>query len=948
MRFLIRALTLAAVTAAVGCYALSPRPLDPAATLNDQASALYEHLLELLHSDAELGASESVTNNPLLQTYGAPFSSLDASENLNAPSTGVFRSHERLLADVFAEATVNPVTGPDANADGLSSSLHQRLYDWDSTVLRTLKPNDASFTATPAGIAALAEARAAILATTPANALTRASASASASALGDRCPHDLLRSVPLALPPVDRVLARRRAARALALDPSTPEHAGLLAATADAVVFPARRNGAATAAKLALLSSLPASQRADMLRYIAAGEPSTFACQQCQLMLNAIKDIIGVLAPPTVIKIMKPLCKTASQWIVPLVHRPVCDPAVPGECQAVCEGIMESWGGVAVELVAGLVLNPRLRCTQARACPADDPDTPIQPPFPATVVERSGPPRARGTSRILQLSDVHLDEFYEPGSRAECKMPVCCRGKAPAGTELAGPFGAFLCDAPEVLVQSAFAEIPLRNVSHVVFTGDSPAHDLWMQTKEGNLAVELKVTDWALEAAGVATAVHRAGATVHAPHTQAGRRSSTTAGRRFVKPRVSARDAAATELWQSLFRGENAGRIPQPSVPRTGRTAAANADADTDVRYWPVLGNHAGAPVDQFGGPAKDHWLYGAVAKNWSRFLPRSAVVSLTWGGFYTAVMEPGLHVIALQTNYYDPMNLYLLYAEHPDLAGQLGWLEHVLAQIEALGEKAIIIAHEPADTFATGYWPKRYLEIFSRYAKTITGSLFGHVHSDMFHVISKQSAAALTGQSAVAAAPARLAASALTGAGTLAASASAPAAAAAARWLRAQAAAVLAPSNNAAPLDPSTLVPIGSALLPSAVSPLSHSTNPSYRVYTLDPLTKELTDYEQYRADLVAGNSKGYLEWFMAYTAREGYGMKDLSPRSLLDLALRVLGSEEEYQFVASNYYGGLNRTFTGDASTKERMGCTSATTSDADKNACLEFYRLRAAGRV
>jgi len=158
----------------------------------------------------------------------------------------------------------------------------------------------------------------------------------------------------------------------------------------------------------------------------------------------------------------------------------------------------------------------------------------------------------------------------------------------------------------------------------------------------------------------------------------------------------------------------------------------------------------------------------------------------------------------------------------------------------------------------------------------------------------------------------------------------------------------VLAPSNNAAPLDPSTLVPIGSALLPSAVSPLSHSTNPSYRVYTLDPLTKELTDYEQYRADLVAGNSKGYLEWFMAYTAREGYGMKDLSPRSLLDLALRVLGSEEEYQFVASNYYGGLNRTFTGDASTKERMGCTSATTSDADKNACLEFYRLRAAGRV
>lgn len=35
-------------------------------------------------------------------------------------------------------------------------------------------------------------------------------------------------------------------------------------------------------------------------------------------------------------------------------------------------------------------------------------------------------------------------------------------------------------------------------------------------------------------------------------------------------------------------------------------------------------------------------------------------ISSFKWGGYYTAVMEPGLRVIALQTNYYDSMNEWL------------------------------------------------------------------------------------------------------------------------------------------------------------------------------------------------------------------------------------------------------------------------------------------------
>ena len=64
--------------------------------------------------------------------------------------------------------------------------------------------------------------------------------------------------------------------------------------------------------------------------------------------------------------------------------------------------------------------------------------------------------------------------------------------------------------------------------------------------------------------------------------------------------------------------------------------------------------------------------------------------MTLAWGGYYTAVMDAGVHVVALQTNFYDDANLFLKWGVgHWDMSGQLHWMESVLEQIicKRLGE---------------------------------------------------------------------------------------------------------------------------------------------------------------------------------------------------------------------------------------------------------------------
>ena len=86
------------------------------------------------------------------------------------------------------------------------------------------------------------------------------------------------------------------------------------------------------------------------------------------------------------------------------------------------------------------------------------------------------------------------DPSYTAGLEADCGDPLCCRPPNPVATRrAAGRFGDFNCDAPRELLEDlldyAANRAGVGPISHVLWTGDIPPHDVWESTREGYLAL---------------------------------------------------------------------------------------------------------------------------------------------------------------------------------------------------------------------------------------------------------------------------------------------------------------------------------------------------------------------------------------------------------------------------------------------------------------------------
>lgn len=378
-----------------------------------------------------------------------------------------------------------------------------------------------------------------------------------------------------------------------------------------------------------------------------SGQGTNSTCDLCKLAVLVLQDFTSKYAGKYLVERMEPVCAIIWPWLPDIIHLDYCDVHIENECLDLCVGMVRSWSDVIADVLASLLYNPQRLCESAHACPRDN--STIYPLYPKVEVASAGKPTHTAPTHMMHVSDIHLDANYDVGAITNCKMPVCCHSKYGKADPGAGAFGDFTCDSPMTLVKSLFSEVPRHpELSHILFTGDAPAHDLWMQTKATNLEAVLTVTRMGFDAAEQAS--------------------------------------------------------------KSGK----------QVRFWPSLGNHAFAPVDCAGGPLKDGWLYGPVGDLWGKYLPKSAVVSFKWGGYYTAPMDDGLHVISLQSNYYDSTNPYLSVLDHWDIAGQLTWLREVLRQIDALGERVIIIAHEKPGSFKDGEWPLEMTRLLSLYAHRI------------------------------------------------------------------------------------------------------------------------------------------------------------------------------------------------------------------------------------
>lgn len=66
--------------------------------------------------------------------------------------------------------------------------------------------------------------------------------------------------------------------------------------------------------------------------------------------------------------------------------------------------------------------------------------------------------------KVLHFTDIHFDQYYQPGSESDCDFPACCRSSvgypAKSPKTAAGKWGDYRkCDSPIWLIENAFQHI---------------------------------------------------------------------------------------------------------------------------------------------------------------------------------------------------------------------------------------------------------------------------------------------------------------------------------------------------------------------------------------------------------------------------------------------------------------------------------------------------------
>lgn len=172
--------------------------------------------------------------------------------------------------------------------------------------------------------------------------------------------------------------------------------------------------------------------------------------------------------------------------------------------QEVCTGVFDVFGPEVLAVLNVTEKSPKEICTllQSEACD-EDPNIPypwtISMSKPRSQLRKSeGHPLQLGkpTLKVLQISDTHLDLDYVEGSNANCDEPLCCRKssslKKTNGVVMpAGKWGTYNCDSPKILIDNMLQNIAHTHpdIDYIMWTGDLPPHDIWLQTKNDSLKV---------------------------------------------------------------------------------------------------------------------------------------------------------------------------------------------------------------------------------------------------------------------------------------------------------------------------------------------------------------------------------------------------------------------------------------------------------------------------
>ena len=253
-------------------------------------------------------------------------------------------------------------------------------------------------------------------------------------------------------------------------------------------------------------------------------------------------------------------------------------------------------------------------------------------------------------------------------------------------------------------------------------------------------------------------------------------------------------------------------------------------------------------------------WIPAPFCKDWG--LGADYQLSLELHAGYSVLHKlTKLRMIALDTQTGNAGNYYLA-INATDPQGQLTWLYQQLLAAEANKEVVYIFAHIPfGGVDALTPWSRHVNVLMDRFEYTVAGLFFGHTHNDEFQI---NRGAFTNGPTKV-------------------------------QWIA-----------------------------PSFTTYTFH--NPSFRLFQADEDTKIVTDYTQYVLNLNKANLDPSTPptWDVAYSFKEFYGVKDLTPQSVYNLALNIGNNQTLALQYLANFYHGNNPPTGCDTKCMHELQCS------------------------
>ncbi|CAL4147603.1 unnamed protein product, partial [Meganyctiphanes norvegica] len=226
-----------------------------------------------------------------------------------------------------------------------------------------------------------------------------------------------------------------------------------------------------------------------LLADVKSSSFATVACSACKAVAEAAQENADRPAPRDVtLAAMTKVCPWLEFFNI--------------ETQRVCDGLINLYIDEIMYIIRKLVISPAELCglLLGPECgtpynPYEDwqitlPDVPKPPVTPPVQPDVSNP-----RIKVLQISDIHFDPYYEEGSNSKCFEPLCCRttsGTLKNSTHAAGRWGNYgRCDIPQRTLENMLQHIAQTHpdITYIMWTGDVPPHDIWNQTRQSNLDI---------------------------------------------------------------------------------------------------------------------------------------------------------------------------------------------------------------------------------------------------------------------------------------------------------------------------------------------------------------------------------------------------------------------------------------------------------------------------